>query len=84
MRTVEAEINVDGTVMLLEPLRVKVKTKALVTVLSEEANAAFKPNVETPTNESVSDDEVLGVWADRKESAEEIARDIRERNRQTK
>lgn len=37
MRTVEAEINVDGTVTLLEPLRVRVKTKALVTVLSEEA-----------------------------------------------
>lgn len=33
MQTVEAEINVDGTVTLLEPLRVKVKTRALVTVL---------------------------------------------------
>ncbi len=33
MQTVEAEINVDGTVTLLEPLRVRVKTKALVTVL---------------------------------------------------
>ncbi|CAN5397268.1 hypothetical protein BH10ACI1_BH10ACI1_22310 [soil metagenome] len=33
MQTVEAEINVDGTVTLLEPLRVKVKTRALVTIL---------------------------------------------------
>ena len=32
-KTVEAEINVDGTVTLLEPLEVKRKTKALVTVL---------------------------------------------------
>ncbi len=40
MQTVEAEINVDGTVTLLEPLRVRVKTKALVTVLGEESNQA--------------------------------------------
>jgi len=33
MQTVEAEINVDGTVTLLEPIKVKVKTRALVTVL---------------------------------------------------
>ncbi len=40
MQTVEAEINVDGTVTLLEPVRVKVKTKALVTVLGEESKRA--------------------------------------------
>lgn len=28
-------------------------------------------------------DEVLGVWADRQESAEELAREIREKNRKT-
>ena len=84
MQTVEAEINVDGTVTLLEPLRVRVKTKALVTVLGEESRASFDLNVEMPTNESVSDEEVLGVWADRTESAQEIAREIRGRNRQTK
>ncbi len=33
MQTVEAEINVDGTVTLLEPVRVRIKTRALVTVL---------------------------------------------------
>ena len=39
MQTVEAEINIDGTVTLLEPLRVKVKTKALVTVLENGVSA---------------------------------------------
>lgn len=43
MQTVEAEINVDGTVTLLEPLRVKVKTRALVTVL-ENGGAAGEGN----------------------------------------
>ena len=33
MQTMEAEIGVDGTVTLPEPLRVKVKTRALVTLL---------------------------------------------------
>ena len=36
------------------------------------------------TNEKVSDEEVPNVWADRKESAQKIAREIRERDRQTK
>lgn len=48
MQTVEAEINVDGTVTLLEPLRVRLKTKALVTVLNEEpekAKASKKENL---------------------------------------
>jgi hypothetical protein len=44
MQTVEAEINVDGTVTLLEPLRVKVKTRALVTVL-ENGGALGEGNV---------------------------------------
>lgn len=39
MQTVEAEINVDGTVTLLEPVRVKVKTRALVTLLENGAAA---------------------------------------------
>jgi hypothetical protein len=38
--------------------------------------------VEMPTNQQVSDEDVLTVWADRKESAQEIAREIRQRNRQ--
>ena len=44
MQTVEAEINVDGTVTLLEPVPVKVKTKALVTVL-ENGGDSGKENV---------------------------------------
>jgi hypothetical protein len=40
-------------------------------------------NVQMPTNEAVRDDEVLGVWADREGNAQEIAREIRERNRKT-
>ncbi|MBA4183051.1 MAG: hypothetical protein H0X49_03460 [Acidobacteria bacterium] len=44
MQTVEAEINVDGTVTLLEPVRVNVKTKALVTVL-ENGGDSGKENV---------------------------------------
>jgi len=44
MQTVEAEINVDGTVTLLEPVRVIVKTKALVTLL-ENGGGSGKGNV---------------------------------------
>ncbi len=44
MQTVEAEINVDGTVTLLEPVPVNVKTKALVTVL-ENGGDSGKENV---------------------------------------
>ena len=47
-------------------------------------NSAFLQGLGMPTNEDVSDEEVLNVWADRKESAQEIARKLRERNRQTK
>lgn len=40
--------------------------------------------VEMPTNEQISDEEVLNLLADRKESAQEIARKIRQGNRKTK
>jgi hypothetical protein len=46
LQTVEAEIRVDGTVTLLEPLRVNRTTKALVTLL-ENTNIE---NKETVTN----------------------------------
>ncbi|MDQ3131806.1 MAG: hypothetical protein M3Q99_13740 [Acidobacteriota bacterium] len=39
LQTVEAEIDVDGNVRLLEPLRVTRKARAIVTVL-EETNGA--------------------------------------------
>jgi hypothetical protein len=35
LQTVEAEIDVNGTVKLLEPLRVKKKTRAIITLLEE-------------------------------------------------
>ena len=38
-KTVEAEIDVDGTVTLLEPVEVKVKTRARVTILENGENA---------------------------------------------
>ncbi|MGI8638580.1 MAG: hypothetical protein ACR2MG_01290 [Pyrinomonadaceae bacterium] len=60
----------------------KKSRRELVTILDEEPKATFDLNVEMPTNESVSDEEVLGVWADRTESAQEIACEIREHNRQ--
>jgi len=43
-KTVEAEIDVDGTVTLLEPLRVEVKTKALVMLL-ENGEGAGRGNI---------------------------------------
>jgi hypothetical protein len=39
------------------------------------------PALKLPTNQSVTDEEVLSLWADRKESAQEMARQIRQRNR---
>jgi hypothetical protein len=44
LQTVEAEIRVDGTVTLLEPLRVNRTTKALVTLL-ENTNIENKETV---------------------------------------
>ena len=41
------------------------------------------PALEPPTNQSVSEEEVLSLWADRPESAQEIAYRIRQRNRRT-
>lgn len=43
-KTIEAEINVDGTVTLLEPVKVKVKTRARVTIL-ENGEDTGKGNV---------------------------------------
>lgn len=52
-----------------------------------ENKAAKKKSVtalKMPTRQSVTDEEVLSLWADRKESAQEIARQIRQRNRRAK
>ena len=84
IQTLEAIVDETGRIRLLEEVRLKTSRRALVTILDEEPKAASDLSVEMPINESVSDEEVLGAWSDRSESAQEIARDIRERNRQTK
>lgn len=44
LRTIEAEITTDGTVILLEPIEVTVTTRALVTLM-ENGAASRKGNV---------------------------------------
>jgi len=45
LRTVEAEVNIDGSVRLLEPLRVTKTSRALVTLLdTENVSASQKGN----------------------------------------
>lgn len=46
LKTVEAEIKPDGTVTLLEPVEVRTRSRALVTVL-ENGDKANKGNVST-------------------------------------
>lgn len=46
LKTIEAEINTDGTVTLLEPVRIEHKSRAIVTVL-ENASANGKRNAST-------------------------------------
>jgi hypothetical protein len=79
----EAVVDEMGKISLLTDVRLKESRRVLVTILDEEPKVSPRSNVEMPTNESVSDEEVLGVWADREENAEEIARKIREGNRET-
>jgi hypothetical protein len=81
IQNLEAIVDESGRIRLLAEIRLKESRRALVTILDEEPKSAPEKNLEMPTNESVSDDEVLGVWADREESAQEIARGIREQNR---
>lgn len=44
LQTVEAEIDVDGNVELLEPVRVTKRTRAIVTLLEERENRETKGN----------------------------------------
>ncbi len=55
-----------------------------ITAAGNAHSFAFPQSMGLPTNEDVSDEDVLNVWADRKESAQDIARELRERNRRTK
>ncbi len=47
LQTVEAEIDVNGNVRLLEPVRVKKRTRALVTLL-DEVDGGMQERAETP------------------------------------
>ncbi len=44
LQTVRAEIDVDGSVRLLEPVRVQRRTQALVTLLDEAVESSGKGN----------------------------------------
>lgn len=83
IQTLEAVVDEMGKISLLTEVRLKESRRALVTILDEEPKVSSGLNVKMPTNESVSDEEVLGVWAEREEDAEEIARKIRKSNRET-
>lgn len=84
IQTLEAVIDEKGKIKLLTEIHLKESRRALVTILDEKTKVSPETSVEMPTNEIVSDEDVLGVWANRKESAQEIARQIRQENRKTK
>lgn len=44
LQTVEAEIDVNGEIRLLEPLRVEKKTRAIITLLENGSDPQIKPN----------------------------------------
>ena len=83
LEMLEAIADKTGKISLLTEISLKENRRALVTILDEQPKVSSDLNVEMPTNESVSDEEVLGVWANRKESAQEIAQTIRQNNRKT-
>jgi hypothetical protein len=83
MQTLEAVVDRSGKISLLKKVRLKRKSRALVTILDEEPKQPYDADVRMPTNEVISDREVLTVWADREESAQEIAQKIRANNRAT-
>ena len=83
IQTLEAIVDETGKIRLLSEVRLEKSRRALVTILDEEPRVSADSNIQMPTNEEVSDDEVLGAWANREKNAQEIAREIRERNRKT-
>lgn len=72
IQILEAIVDETGKIRLLTETHLKKGRRALVTILDEEPKVSDESNIEMPTNEAVSDDEVLGVWADRSEDAQEI------------
>ena len=83
MKTLEAVVEKDGAVKLLSKVRFPARRRALLTVLDEEPRSVSDPSIREPVDAPVDDSQVLGLWADREESALEIARRIREANRKT-
>jgi hypothetical protein len=62
LQTVEAELNVDGSIRLLEPLRVSKPTRVLVTLLEADyAPAQQNGNAEQPMNVEPEDWHGLSV-----------------------
>lgn len=55
----------------------------LIDELEKRADSSRTPHIIEPSRQSIQTDgdAVLGIWADRKESAQEIAKKIREKNR---
>ncbi len=84
IQTLEAVVDKKGKISVMAEVHLKESRRALVTILDEDPKVSPVANIEIPTNESVSDEDVLGVWANRKESAGEIAGQIRNRNRKVK
>jgi len=81
--TIEAVVEKDGGVKLLSKVSFPARRKALLTILDEEPKSVSDPSIREPSNEPVDDSQVLSLWADREESALDIARRIREANRKT-
>ncbi len=83
IQTLEAVIDKTGKISVLTKLRLKQSRRALVTILDEDPKIALGLTTEMPKNEAISDMEVLNVWANHSDSAPEIARKLRNRNRDT-
>ena len=58
------------------------KTSKTYRIVSEDSAERIISNIETEVTKenSVEDDEIWGLWADREESVEEIAKDLRNRS----
>lgn len=74
-----------GEVIIELPLEVRRRfritdAKAAAEVIEKLEKLEETPN--RPMQGNATDDEVLGVWADRKESPDDIARQLRQGNRQ--
>jgi hypothetical protein len=83
MTTIEAVFEKDGKIRLLSKVRFPESRRALITIFDAAPDDSMDPSVREPIKGPVDDSEVLGLWADRDDSAQEIARKIREANRRT-